>query len=131
MSTTKKTDEEEVTENKNIAVASQEARRMLDPESGEEPSVPVSIRLPWSVAYLLNLYAQELNLSAGKVLTSILEDVIPAFEDKNYKEALRIPQVYHLMKEGNLLRFVDPYDFGERMERRLTKDRSSRVKRKS
>jgi hypothetical protein len=42
-----------------------------------ELTVPVSMRFPAKVAYLLYFYAERMNTSAAKLLTSILEEPCP------------------------------------------------------
>jgi hypothetical protein len=81
-------------------------------------TVPVSVRLPAKLAYLLQLYTERMNTSTGKVLTSILEDVLPVFS-KGVKESttvtLRLPQVYRAMEQADLWQPVNTKDLKERI----------------
>jgi hypothetical protein len=81
-------------------------------------TVPVSVRLPAKVAYLLQLYTERMNTSTGKFLNSLLEDVLPAFGkgDKDWPTVtLRLPQVYRAMENADLLQPVNTKDLKERM----------------
>jgi hypothetical protein len=68
--------------------------------------IPVSVRLPGKMAYLLYLYAERMNTSPGKLLTSLLEDVLPAFTGGK-EVTLRVPKAYQVMQDANLLRSVN------------------------
>jgi hypothetical protein len=82
-------------------------------------TIPVSVRLPARVAFQLYLYAERMNTSAGKLLTSLLEDTLPAFtEGKKFEVTLRVPQVYQAMQRENLLKSVNPEELKERMLQR-------------
>jgi hypothetical protein len=81
-------------------------------------AIPVSVRLPTKTAFLLYLYSEQMSTSAGKLLSSLLEDVLPAFESGNFEVKLRIPQVYKAMENADLLRSVDPEELKERMLQR-------------
>jgi hypothetical protein len=82
-------------------------------------TIPVSVRLPARVAYLLYLYSERMNTSAGKLLTSLLEDALPAFtEGKKFEVTLRVPQVYQAMQHANLLNPVNAEELKERMLQR-------------
>ena len=82
-------------------------------------TIPVSVRVPARVAFQLYLYAERMNTSAGKLLTSLLEDTLPAFkESKKFDVTLRVPQVYHAMQHANLLMSVNPEELKERMLQR-------------
>jgi hypothetical protein len=82
-------------------------------------TIPVSVRLPAKTAYLLYLYSERMNTSAGKLLTSLLEDTLPAFtEAKKFEVTLRVPQVYQAMQRANLLTSVNPEELKERMLQR-------------
>ena len=82
-------------------------------------TIPVSVRLPARVAFELYLYAERMNTSAGKLLTSLLEDTLPAFKDgKKFEVTLRVPQVYQAMQRANLLTSVNPEELKERMLQR-------------
>jgi hypothetical protein len=81
--------------------------------------IPVSVRLPGKMAYLLYLYAERMNTSPGKLLTSLLEDILPAFtEDKKPEVTLRVPKAYRIMQSANLLRPVNTEDLKKRMLQR-------------
>ena len=82
-------------------------------------TIPVSVRLPARVAFQLYLYAERMNTSAGKLLTSLLEDTLPAFkESKKFDVTLRVPQVYQAKQHANLLMSVNPEELKERMLQR-------------
>jgi hypothetical protein len=82
-------------------------------------TIPVSVRLPARVAFELYLYAERMNTSAGKLLTSLLEDTLPAFKDgKKFEVTLRVPQVYQAMERASLLNSVNPEELKERMLQR-------------
>jgi hypothetical protein len=82
-------------------------------------AIPVSVRLSAKVALLLYLYAERMNTSAGKLLTSLLEDTLPAFtEGKKFEVTLRMPQVYEAMQRANLLKPVNAEDIKKRMLQR-------------
>src|SRR5262249_47691529 len=82
-------------------------------------TIPVSVRLPAKIAYLLYLYSERMNTSAGKLLTSLLEDTLPAFtEAKKFEVTLRVPQVYQAMERANLLNSVNPEELKKGMLQR-------------
>jgi len=56
-------------------------------------TVPVSVRIPIRLAFQLQLYSERMNQSTGKLMTSILEDVLPAFSIDKPDVALRVPRV--------------------------------------
>jgi len=81
-------------------------------------TVPVSVRLPAKLAYLLQLYTERMNTSSGKVVAAILEDALPAFSKRSkdsWTVTLRMPQVYHAMESANLLQSVNTRDLKERI----------------
>jgi len=81
--------------------------------------IAVSVRLPAKIAYLLYFYAERMNTSPGKLLTSLLEDALPAFtEAKKSEVTLRVPQVYRAMQGADLLRSVNTEDLKRQMLRR-------------
>jgi hypothetical protein len=81
---------------------------MQDPSHSEATiTVPISIRLPARHAYLLYLNARQMNTSAAKLLTLILEDVLPAFANEDSTVRLRSPQIYKLTKDVGLLKGVN------------------------
>ena len=81
--------------------------------------IAVSVRLPAKIAYLLYFYAERMNTSPGKLLTSLLEDALPAFtEAKKSDVTLRVPQVYRAMQGADLLRSVNTEDLKKRMLQR-------------
>jgi hypothetical protein len=84
----------------------------LDPDL----TVPVSVRLPAKVAYHLYLYAEQMNTSAAKLLTSILEDTLPTFEDDgSFDIKVRISQVYRAMANAHLTQSVNSQELRERV----------------
>ena len=81
-----------------------------------ELTVPVSVRLPAKVAYLLYFYAERMNTSAAKLLTSILEDTLPTFkDDASFDVKVRISQVYRAMVNANLAQLVNSQELRERV----------------
>ena len=81
--------------------------------------IPVSVRLPAKIAYLLYLYAERMNTSGAKLLASLLEDTLPAFtQGKKFEVTLRVPQVYQAMQHANLLNPVNAEELKERMLQR-------------
>ena len=79
-------------------------------------TVPVSVRLPAKVAYHLYLYAEQMNTSAAKLLTSILEDTLPTFKDDgSFDVKVRISQVYRAMANAHLTRSVNSQELRERV----------------
>src|SRR5215469_18382082 len=84
----------------------------------DQVAVPVSVRLPAGVAYKLYLYAEQMGTSAGKMLTEILTDCFPAFDESKNEVTLRVPQVYKAMSTAKLLRGVSENDLAERILKR-------------
>jgi hypothetical protein len=81
-----------------------------------ELTVPVSVRLPAKVAYLLYFYAERMNTSAAKLLTSILEDTLPTFkDDASFDVKVRISQVYRAMVNANIAQPVNSQELRERV----------------
>ena len=84
-----------------------------------EQTVPVSVRLPAKVAYHLYLYAEQMNTSAAKIVTSVLEDALPAFEHNHKNDVrIRISQVYKAMYEAQLIMGVNEDDLRDRVLKR-------------
>ena len=84
----------------------------LDPDL----TVPVSVRLPAKVAYHLYFYAEQMNTSAAKLLTSILEDTLPTFKDDgSFDVKVRISQVYRAMANAHLTQSVNSQELKERV----------------
>jgi hypothetical protein len=84
----------------------------IDPEL----TVPVSVRLPAKVAYLLYFYAEQMNTSAAKLVTSILEDTLPTFKDDgSFDVKVRISQVYRAMLNAKIAQPVDIQELRERV----------------
>jgi hypothetical protein len=81
-------------------------------------TVPVSVRIPIKLAFQLQLYSERMNQSTGKIMTSILEDVLPAFSSDKPEVKVRVPQVYRAMEDGSLLQSVNVRDLKERMLKR-------------
>jgi len=76
----------------------------------------ISMRIPAEQAYLLQFYADRMNSSTGKILNSILEDVLPTFRKGAPPQVtIRIPQVYHAMENADLLYPVNTADLKERI----------------
>jgi hypothetical protein len=81
-------------------------------------TVPVSVRLPAKLAYLLQLYTERMNISSGKFFTAILDDVLPAFSKASKNSptvTLRLPQVYQALGAANLLQSVNTEDLKDRI----------------
>lgn len=80
-------------------------------------TVPISLRVPVKIAYLITLYSERMNTSTGKFLSSVLEDVMPAFSNppKDGMVRIRIPSVYQAMQHGDLLQNVRPEDVKSRI----------------
>ena len=97
------------------------APKEQQPETKDDQiTIPLSVRLPAKVAYELYLYAERMNTSAGKMLGSLLQDVLPAFEHPptDYKVKVRMPQVYNAMKQADLLTAVNQRELEERILKR-------------
>lgn len=102
-------------------VSNQTPRKSVEDEMRDvDPSltVPVSVRVPVRLAFLLQLYSERMNQSTGKIMTSILEDVLPSFGTDKPTVTLRVPQVYRAMEAGSLLQSVNVRDLKERMLKR-------------
>lgn len=102
-------------------VSNQTPRKSVEDEMRDvDPNltVPVSVRVPVRLAFQLHLYAERMNQSTGKIMTSLLEDVLPAFSTDKPEVKLRVPQVYRAMEAGSLLQSVNVRDLKERMLRR-------------
>ena len=84
-----------------------------------DPAVtfPLSIRLPARQLYLLTLYSERMNTSTAKVISSILDDVLPTFSSppKEGMVRIRLPQVYRATQDGDLLQSVNPQDVKRRI----------------
>jgi hypothetical protein len=75
--------------------------------------------VPAKVTFELYLYARGVDSPRWQVLTSLLEDTLPAFkESKKFDVTLRVPQVYQAMQHANLLMSVNPEELKERMLQR-------------
>jgi hypothetical protein len=81
-------------------------------------TVPISVRIPIKLAFQLQLYSERMNTSTGKLMTSLLEDILPAFSFSEYAVKLRAPQVYRAMENGSLLQSVNVRDLKERILKR-------------
>jgi hypothetical protein len=93
-------------------------KREINTTAEDTIAIPMSIRLPAKEAYLLHLYAEQMGTSSGKMLTSILEDALPSFEDGEYKITLRMPQVYAAMRNAKLLHGVNEEYLKDRILKR-------------
>ena len=83
-------------------------------------TIPVSVRIPARLAYLLTLYSKQLNQSTGKIMTSILEDVLPAFTEGQSGVRIRIAQAYVVMDGADLLQAVNVADLKEALLKRAS-----------
>jgi len=81
----------------------------------DSPRVAVSLRLAPKEAYRLYLYAEQMQTSAGKLLGSLLEDVLPTFTEETNTVTLRTPQLYKAMKASSLLRSVNTRNLEDRI----------------
>lgn len=102
-------------------VSNQTPRKSVEDEMRDvDPNltVPVSVRVPVRLAFQLQLYSERMNQSTGKIMTSILEDVLPSFGTDKPTVTLRVPQVYRAMEAGSLLQSVNVRDLKERILRR-------------
>jgi hypothetical protein len=83
-------------------------------------TIPLSVRLPAKTAVKLYLYSERMNTSAGKLLASLLDDVLPAFEtpSTDFKVKLRLPQVYKAMQQADLLNAVNQREVEDRLIKR-------------
>ena len=75
------------------------------------------------IIYLLSLYSERLNTSTAKVLTNILDDVLPAFENppQDGMIKVRIPKAYEALKQRDLLQAVNAEDLKRRLLARGTR----------
>lgn len=104
-----------------VNMSNQSPKRTVEDEMRDvDPNltVPVSVRIPIRLAFQLQLYAERMNQSTGKIMTSILEDVLPAFNTGTAQVTLRVPQVYRAMENGSLLQSVNVRDLKERILKR-------------
>jgi hypothetical protein len=84
-------------------------------------TIPVSVRIPARLAYQLTLYSKQLNTSTGKIMASILEDVLPAFtEGQSGGVRIRIAQAYIVMDGADLLQAVNVTDLKEALLKRAS-----------
>jgi hypothetical protein len=90
------------------------------PSASNIITVPLSVRLPVKTAVQLYLYAERMNISAGKLLASLLEDVFHSFEQhsKDFTVRLRMPQVYRAMEEADLLNAINKREVEDRLLKR-------------
>ena len=83
-------------------------------------TVAVSVRLPLELAVELNYYTERMNTSTGKVLTSMLEDILPSFKGEEHQ--LRLAKAYMVMEKADLLYPADKDQIRERFEKRQKND---------
>ena len=68
-----------------------------------DATVPKTIRLPQTIAFQMDYYSQSMGSSLGRWLTTVLEDVLPAFEpDASPNVKLRLPQVLQSMRKAKM-----------------------------
>lgn len=82
-------------------------------------TIPKTVRLPETIAFQLDFIAQELKTNSGKLLTEILEDVLPIFmtaatEDSDLVD-IEIIHHYRRLKEASALRTVDAAELIEKI----------------
>ena len=86
----------------------------LDPSA----TLPVFLRIPAPLTYLLMLYAEGMNQSTGMLMTSILRDVLPTFETDDQPVIIRAAKTYRTMRQKNLLQSVNARGVKERIKTR-------------
>ena len=80
-------------------------------------TVPKTIRFPEDIAYQMDLYAARMNISVGRMLIAIMQDVLPLFEqDEITEKPIRQVAVYQTMKKGKVLSPVDEDELIERIK---------------
>lgn len=80
-------------------------------------TVPKTIRFPEDIAYQMDLYAARMNISVGRMMIAILQDVLPLFEEDEVTERpIRQVAVYQTMKKGKVLSPVDEDELIERIK---------------
>ena len=72
---------------------------------------PASARLPAEQILQLDIIAEQMDTSTGKVLSTILEDILPLFDPKNERASdLKIIQLYRAMRQIGILKSVNVED---------------------
>jgi len=82
-------------------------------------TVPKTIRFPEDIAYQMDLYAARMNISVGRMLIALMQDVLPLFEEEvvsGERPPLRQVAVYQTMKKGKVLSEVDEDELIERIK---------------
>jgi len=70
--------------------------------------VPKRIRIPEHIAYQMDTYSEQTDMSIGQWLTHVMEDVLPAFEEGASPTVdLRIATLLQLMRERDVARPVN------------------------
>src|SRR6516164_3035540 len=71
-------------------------------------TVPKTIRVPQHIAFQMDLYTEQLGTNIGRWLTTIMEDVLPAFEPgASPTVTLRLPQLLEAMRKAKIGPEVD------------------------
>src|SRR5262249_54084332 len=71
-------------------------------------TVAKTIRVPQHIAFQMDLYTEQLGTNIGRWLTTVMEDVLPAFEPgASHTVTLRLPQVLEAMRKAKVGPEVD------------------------
>lgn len=91
-------------------------------------TVPKTIRFPEDIAYQMDLYAERMNISVGRMLIAIMRDILPLFEDEAASTGpIRQVAVYQTMKKGKVLYEVDEGELFERIKRQSNRKEGTKV----
>jgi hypothetical protein len=72
---------------------------------------PLSARMSAQHILRLNILAAQMNTSTGKILTAILDDVLPLFDKEDEATvAPKLVKLYHAMRDAGLLKAVNTED---------------------
>jgi hypothetical protein len=72
---------------------------------------PLSARMSAQHILRLNILAAEMNTSTGKILTAILDDILPLFDkDEETSVSPKLVKLYRAMREADLLQTVNTED---------------------
>ena len=81
-----------------------------DPWMDLNPNITVAktIRVPQHIAYQMDLYTEQLGTNIGRWLTTVMEDVLPAFKPGASPDVhLRLPVVLEAMRKAGVGPVVD------------------------
>jgi hypothetical protein len=80
-------------------------------------TVPKTIRVPQHIAFQMDLYTEQLGTNIGRWLTTVMEDVLPAFKPGASPTVnLRLPVVLEAMRKAGVGPVVDT----EELKRKIT-----------